>query len=117
IGVGRAADQDGVAILEIVLQVAVADDLGRADEGEVLRPEEDDLPLAVRLGEVERLACGQLAALLDGNGDGGEFVTDGEHVQSPMGWVNLLCSAASRVLALIIQAIYSDHIDWKFRSL
>ena len=40
----------GVAVREIALQLAIADDLGRADEGEVLRPVEDDLPLAVGLG-------------------------------------------------------------------
>ena len=61
IGVGRRADQDRVAIGEIALEIAIADDLGRADEGEVLRPEEQDLPLAVGCGEIDRLAGGQSA--------------------------------------------------------
>ena len=57
-GVGRGADQDGVAVREILRELAIAGDLGRADEGEVLRPEEQDLPLAVGLGEVDRLPAG-----------------------------------------------------------
>src|SRR5205809_4870410 len=44
--VGRAAEQDRVALLELLRELVEADDLGRADEGEVLRPEVDDLPLA-----------------------------------------------------------------------
>ena len=76
----------GIAVAEIGQQLAIADDLGRADEGEVLGPEEDDLPLAVGLAEVERLAGRQRAALLDGNGEGGEFVADGEHGRSFSCW-------------------------------
>ncbi len=45
IAIGRRADQHGIAIREILFQAAVADDLGRADEGEILRPEEHDQPL------------------------------------------------------------------------
>src|SRR6185436_1897967 len=43
---GRAAHEDRIALLELRRQLVEADDLGRADEGEVLRPEVDDLPLA-----------------------------------------------------------------------
>src|SRR5205814_9856206 len=44
--VGRAAQQHRVALGELTRELVEADDLGRADEGEVLRPEVDDLPLA-----------------------------------------------------------------------
>src|SRR3546814_20674082 len=39
-GIGRSADQHRVAVREILVQLAITDDLGRADEGEVLRPVE-----------------------------------------------------------------------------
>src|SRR3546814_2115759 len=38
IGVGGSADQHRITVGEVALQIAIADDLGRADEGEVLRP-------------------------------------------------------------------------------
>src|SRR3546814_4676793 len=44
IGVGGSADQHRIPAGEVALQIAIADDLGRADEGEVLRPVEHDLP-------------------------------------------------------------------------
>ena len=44
--VGRAAEDDRVAIGELLAELGEFGDLGRADEGEVLRIEEDDLPLA-----------------------------------------------------------------------
>ena len=47
LAVGRDAIDHGVAVVEIALELAEAGDLGRADEGEVLRPEEHDLPLAL----------------------------------------------------------------------
>src|SRR5262249_14203408 len=55
--VGRAAQHHGVAVLEILRQAGEFCDLRRADEGEILRIEEDDLPLAgeARLGQ--RLEC------------------------------------------------------------
>src|SRR3546814_7085558 len=65
-GIGRSADQHRVAVREILVQLAITDDLGRADEGEVLRPLAKDLPLPVRLAEIDRLfgrQCGR--ALLD----------------------------------------------------
>ena len=40
------AEQLRVARLEFLLELAEGGDLGRAHEGEVLRPEEHDLPLA-----------------------------------------------------------------------
>jgi len=45
-GVGRGAVDDRVAVLEVAGEFAEGRDLGRADEGEVLGPEEDDLPFA-----------------------------------------------------------------------
>ena len=75
------AMEHGIAVFEIAFEAGIADDLGRADEGEVLRPIEDDLPLAGESGgEVKRLACGKRSyALLDGDGDRGKFVADGQH--------------------------------------
>jgi len=55
--VGRPREQHSVAVLEVPSQPGECDDLGRADEREVLRVEIDDLPLA---GE------GVLADLLEG---------------------------------------------------
>ena len=46
LAVGRDAVDHRVAIGEVAVQLAEGDDLGRADEGEILRPEEYDLPLA-----------------------------------------------------------------------
>src|SRR5690606_3930846 len=43
--VGRTAEHDGVAVFEVLAQLGEGGDFGRADEGEVLRVEEDDLPL------------------------------------------------------------------------
>ena len=92
-GVGRGADQHGVAVGEIALQLAIADDLGRADEGEILGPEEQDLPLAIGLGKVDRLAGGQRGgALLDGKGERGKLVANGKHVE-----ISPICDACRMV--------------------
>ena len=68
-----------------LVQLAEPGDLGRADEGEVLRPEEDDLPLA-GIGGVEDLGEGlagaaeALGAGLDGGQrEGRELVANGQH--------------------------------------
>jgi len=47
LAVGRGAMDHGVAVVEIAVQLAKGRDLGRAHEGEVLGPEEHDLPLAL----------------------------------------------------------------------
>ena len=44
--VGADAVELRVAVAELLVELAEGRDLGRADEGEVLRPEEEDLPLA-----------------------------------------------------------------------
>src|SRR5215212_4254255 len=44
--IGRDAVDDGVTLVERLVELAEGGDLGRADEGEVLRPEEHDLPFA-----------------------------------------------------------------------
>src|SRR6185312_2799461 len=69
-----------VAVLELAVQRAEAGDLGRADEGEILRPEEHDLPFARVRGVVE-IAEGGFGV---GRNDAlqfefGEFVTNGQH--------------------------------------
>ena len=47
--IGGAAKDLGIAVLELLVQLAKGSDLGRADEGEVLRVEKDHLPLALVL--------------------------------------------------------------------
>jgi hypothetical protein len=80
IGVGRGADQDRVTVGEILGEVAITDDLGRAHEGEVLRPPEQDLPLAGIVLVGQRLAVGQRRhALLNRNLELGNLVANGEH--------------------------------------
>src|SRR5690348_2406942 len=58
--VGRAAENDRVAILEVLRELGEADDLRRTHEGEVLGVEVDDLPLAGKRFFVDRLK-GRLA--------------------------------------------------------
>ena len=47
LAVGRDAIDHRVAVGELAIELAEAGDLGGADEGEVLGPEEDDLPFAL----------------------------------------------------------------------
>ena len=60
LAVGRDAVDHRVAVGEIATELAEAGDLGGADEGEILRPEEHDLPLALvgRLVEVRKAVWG-----------------------------------------------------------
>src|SRR5882757_6417284 len=44
--IGRGAVEHRVAIVEFAIELAEGGDLGRTDEGEILRPEEHDLPFA-----------------------------------------------------------------------
>ena len=46
LGIGAAAENLRVAILELMIELAESRDLGGADESEILGPEEIDLPLA-----------------------------------------------------------------------
>jgi hypothetical protein len=46
LGVDAGAEELRVAVEELLVQLAEGGNLGGADEGEVLGPEEDDLPLA-----------------------------------------------------------------------
>ncbi len=77
------AEHLGVAVGELAVEATELGDLGGADEGEVLRPEEHDAPLALvglvvdrleRLVGVERHAGGEFVL--------GEVVTDSEHGSS-----------------------------------
>ena len=80
VGVRRRADQVGVAVREVTLQFAVALNFGRADEGEVLRPVEQDLPAAVGRAEIERLASRKSGrTLLYGHLDGRKLITNSQH--------------------------------------
>ena len=82
LAVGRHAIDDRVAVGEIAGELAEARDLGGADEGEVLRPEEHDLPFALvgRLVEVAegRLGVGGHHAL---DGKIGEFIAYSQHLR------------------------------------
>src|SRR6185312_15394115 len=66
-----------VAGLELFVQPAESGDLGRTDEGEVLRPEEDDLPLAGKAVLGDGLE-GAVEAARDHAGEGeiGEMLTN-----------------------------------------
>ncbi|MCY1187974.1 hypothetical protein D9M73_290200 [compost metagenome] len=55
LAVGGGADQQGVAVVELLQQVTEGLDLGRADEGEILGPEEQHLPLAEKAVLVDSL--------------------------------------------------------------
>jgi hypothetical protein len=94
--VGRTAQHHGVAVVEITRQRGELGDLGRADEGEVLRIEEDDLPLAVEavLGDrLERrdavLFVAVEARLHADDLEVRQFLTDAQHRCSPVGSENL----------------------------
>jgi hypothetical protein len=85
LAVGGHAVEHRVAVLELAVQLAEGGDLGRADEGEVLRPEEDDLPLAgVGVGGNLLKGLAGAAEALGAALDGGEVearenVADGQH--------------------------------------
>ena len=66
--VGAAAEDLAVAIGELAVQLAEGGDLGGADEGEVLGPEEVQLPLTGigLFGD-----CGECLGLVLVSGDGG----------------------------------------------
>src|SRR5579863_8997522 len=53
LAVDRQTEKLRVAVAEVAVEGVEADDLGRADEGEVLRPGENDQPLAV----ISRVIC------------------------------------------------------------
>jgi hypothetical protein len=85
LGVGRHGQHLAVTVGKLLVQIAETLDLGRADEGEVLRVEENELPLAlVRLvGDVdervfdlvrERAAVDSLEVEL------GELIANAQHV-------------------------------------
>src|SRR5690606_35676644 len=105
---GEAEDL-GVAVGELVVQLAEGGDLGGAHEGEVLGPRENDLPLALVGLVVDRL---ELLALLQRDAGGqfelGELVTDSEHALSlqrrntrnavfPMGWTMLMLAQGALI--------------------
>ncbi|MNJ72703.1 hypothetical protein D3C77_694010 [compost metagenome] len=89
LAVGGGTDQLGVAVAERLQQVAITLDLGGADEGEVLGPEEQHLPFAgvavvieplegrVRAGGTFRVVvhCQQVERR--------QLVSDGEHGGNP----------------------------------
>jgi len=91
LAVDRHAVNHGVAILEVAIQLPEAGDFRRADKGEVLRPEEDELPLA-RIGLLAEVGKGGLG--IGGNdalyGKGRKLIANGQHGFSPY-WVGQQC--------------------------
>ena len=90
--VRRAAEHDGVAVGEVLGQLGEADDLGRADEGEVLGIEVDHLPLAGegllvdRFERRDALFLGLVESGLDAHDvEGLQGFADGLHCDAP--WV------------------------------
>ena len=80
LAVGAAAEDDRVTIGEFAVQLAEGGNLGRADEGEILRPEEIDLPL-VRIGVLVDLGKRVLQVGRNGRLDleRGELITNRQH--------------------------------------
>src|SRR5262249_20411805 len=77
------AENLGVTLEELAVLLSELRDLGRADEGEVHGPEEDDLPLArvVLVGDVlELLALLQAHRRLEV--ERGKLVANGQHCSS-----------------------------------
>src|SRR5690606_29642463 len=73
-----------VAVLELLVDVAEALDLGRAHEGEVLRIEEHAKPLAL-VGVVGHVDEGVVQVIGDSGleVEAGELVADGQHARTP----------------------------------
>src|SRR4051812_19348569 len=92
LAIGGDAVDHRVTVGELARQLGEGRDLGRADEGEVLRPEEDDLPLAGiglggDLGEGLAGAAEALRAGLHGGElESRELVANGQHAVYPLGW-------------------------------
>ncbi|MNI66369.1 hypothetical protein D3C73_1219290 [compost metagenome] len=87
--VGGAAQQDGVAVFEILGQLVEADDFGRAHKREVFRVEVDHLPLAGEraFGDVFKRRHAIFFVLVEAGLDAGdleglEFVANSFHVYS-----------------------------------
>jgi hypothetical protein len=80
----QAKCTNSLSVGEVAIELAEAGDLGGADEGKVLGPEEDDLPLALVGGLVE-VAEGGAGVGRDHafHGEIGEFVTYDEHFRGP----------------------------------
>ncbi|KAJ3472233.1 hypothetical protein NLI96_g13388 [Meripilus lineatus] len=91
IRVRAAAEQDGVALFELLRQLCELDDFRRAHEREILRIEVDDLPLARerRFGDglERRLAVFLViveARLRGYDGESFEFIAHGFHADTPV---------------------------------
>src|SRR5216684_5384321 len=80
LGIGRGAVEHRVAVVELAAELAEGGDLGRTDEGEILRPEEHDLPLAgsALVGNVLEGGPG-VGAHHRLEVEGGKLVADGQH--------------------------------------
>jgi len=96
--VGGAAEHDGVAVGEILRQSRELGDLGWAYEGEILRIEEDDLPLSGKAifrqrfeGALSFFFLQVKAGLYADNLKGRELVSNSEHTSISVGHEAELC--------------------------
>ena len=71
--VGGAAEDLAIAILEFFVRFTEGSDLGRADEGEILRPEKVQLPLASVVLVGDRLECFVKVFIRANSGSHGKF--------------------------------------------
>src|SRR6266853_444237 len=80
LGVGRNTVEHRVAVVEVAVELAESGDLGRTDEGEILRPEEHDLPFAgvALVGTILEGGLG-VGAHRRLEIEGRKLVTDGQH--------------------------------------
>src|SRR5207253_1279993 len=79
VAVDRQAEQLRIAIGEVARNGVEADDLGRADEGEILRPGEDHQPFAGIALVGHRREGRRVDAVHGGESEGREFVSYGQH--------------------------------------
>ncbi len=89
--VDAAAEQNRVTVFEVVRQLAELDDFRRADEGEVLRIEVDDLPLARErlLGDFLEGGLAVIFVVVEsrlrsGDGECFDFIANGLHAVTPV---------------------------------
>src|SRR4051812_35762826 len=108
--IGAAAEDLGVAISEFAVHLAEGCDLGRADEGEVLGPEEIQLPLAfvILVSDVFESAL-DLAA--DGCGERirGEFFSYSDHCFS----LRMNCDLVRNFFLRAAPGAEPDHVHGK----
>src|SRR6185437_589780 len=83
LAVDRESEELRIAVAELARDLVEAHDLGRANEGEVLGPGEHHQPLAgIAVVACRREGRFRIGAIDGSQGEGGEFVADGQHVKT-----------------------------------